>query len=541
MNFSSVNLSAHEVGSHDDSHVSSASRTWSVAADGSHLHGSFVCVIDDDVQIRRADGKLARIAIDHLVASDQAWIEARCEEIKLLNQHRETQLAMLNPPTDATIRSTTDTKSMPAIGEYFKPFQKALQLHWDKNFLYVGSNGLPEHPMMIGIRAWQQQVPLPQKYIADNAWRIPLYPVPAKNPMSTKNDFLRGAIALAVNGVPIFNPLNNRGDDAFLFGELDQYGGHCGRADDYHYHIAPVHLEEATGNGNPIAYALDGYPIFGYQDEQATDFAPLDNLGGHKDASGNYHYHAQKTYPYLNGGFYGEVTKRDGQVDPQPRAEPLRPALRPLRDAKITGFDRNGNRFQLEYDVSGRKGTIHYVVKNDGSVDFTFQEPSGKTRTESYRSRSGKPYMPLSDALGTNVDLSHHLPSGMPMLTVTSPAFAAGNEMPIEFTGDGAGHSPPLAWTKGPAGTQCYALNLWHTPGPGDIKSYWLLYNIPADVTSLPANAHGIGTAGYNDKGHTEYDPMRSKGPGVKKYHVTVFALSEKPNLHRQKSHVTNC
>ena len=60
--------------------------------------------------------------------------------------------------------------------------------------------------------------------------------------------------------MPIFNPLNNRGDDAYLFGELDNFGGHCGRADDYHYHLAPVHLEKTIGKGLPIAYALDGYP-----------------------------------------------------------------------------------------------------------------------------------------------------------------------------------------------------------------------------------------------------------------------------------------
>ena len=48
---------------------------------------------------------------------------------------------------------------------------------------------------------------------------------------------LSGAIALAVNGMPIFNALNNRGDDAYLAGELDDWGGHAGRADDYHYHM----------------------------------------------------------------------------------------------------------------------------------------------------------------------------------------------------------------------------------------------------------------------------------------------------------------
>lgn len=82
--------------------------------------------------------------------------------------------------------------------------------------------------------------------------------MPAKNPPSAKRNFLRGAIALPANGIPIFNLLNNRGKDAFLFCELDEFGGHCGRADDYHYHIAPVHLEKTVGKGLPIAYTLDG-------------------------------------------------------------------------------------------------------------------------------------------------------------------------------------------------------------------------------------------------------------------------------------------
>ncbi len=511
-----ANVYVHERGHHGNSTDAKASRTWTIASEGADLHGSFVAASGNQVQLRRDDGELTTFAIDRLVGSDQAWIDARLREIKRLNRQQGIQLVAQNHSHRAAAGAKSNDTPMPLIGEHFNPFAQKLQLRSDHDYFYVGSNGLPDHPMMIGIRAWQQQVPIPQSYFGNNAWRIPLHPQPAKQPLSTKNDFLRGAIALAVNGVPIFNPLNNRGDDAFLFGELDEYGGHCGRADDYHYHLAPVHLEEITGKGNPIAYALDGYPILGYQDEKATDFAPLDKLGGHKDASGEYHYHATKTYPYLNGGFYGEVTKRGGQVDPQPRAEPLRPALEPLRDATITGFSKTDNRFQLNYDLSGRKGVITHVIKNDGSVNFTYQEPSGKTRTESYRRRRGETYVPLSSvlcsssfgssafgssALGSNADANaNESPAtDLPRLIVTSPAFAAGDEMPIEFTGDGSGESPPVAWTKGPAGTQCYALNLWHTPGPGDVKSYWLLYDIPADVTSLPQDARGIGIAGYND------------------------------------------
>ena len=94
--------------------------------------------------------------------------------------------------------------------------------------------------MMVGIKSWQQQVPLPQPYNGNNAWQIPLHPVVAENPISAKTNLFRGAIALAVNGIPIFNPQNNRGEVSQEIGELDEWGGHCGRADDYHYHAAPV-------------------------------------------------------------------------------------------------------------------------------------------------------------------------------------------------------------------------------------------------------------------------------------------------------------
>src|SRR5438067_1282618 len=85
-----------------------------------------------------------------------------------------------------------------------------------------------------------------------------LHVQPSPSPVSIKNRFLRGAIALAANGIPIFNPQNNRGEISYEIGELDEWGGHCGRADDYHYHIAPLHLQEVLGRELPIACALDG-------------------------------------------------------------------------------------------------------------------------------------------------------------------------------------------------------------------------------------------------------------------------------------------
>jgi len=37
----------------------------------------------------------------------------------------------------------------------------------------------------------------------------------------------------------------------------------------------------------------------------------------------------------------------------------------------------------------------------------------------------------------------------------------------------------------------------------------------------------GVGTLGLNDKKRAEYDPVCSKGPGSKTYHLTIYAFSD--------------
>ena len=449
-------------------------------------------------------------------------------------------LAQLDRP-----KARSDGDKTPDMAQAFEAFVKlrAIKTRWDDHFFYVESNGIPDHRMMVGITAWQQQVPLPQKYFGENSWQIPLNPIPAKRPQSAKGNFLRGAIAIAANGIPIFNPLNNRGEDSYLIGELDEFGGHCGRADDYHYHIAPIHLEKIVGKGLPIAYALDGYPIYGYEEPDGSPVVGLDTFNGHKDKRGSYHYHATKKYPYLNGGFFGEVTERGGQVDPQPRAEPIRPDLRPLRDAKITDFkETKPGSYVLTYDVRGKRGSVSYTLGDDGSAKFVFVDTNGATTNELYSPRRRGPGADGNDRrpppppprrgenppprIDEQTSAKSKPRSNLPQLVVTSPAFEPGGSIPVEFTGDGASSSPPIEWTDAPKGTKSFAISVWHIPGPGGIKSYWVVYNIPADVTKLSKNDKSTGIVGLNDKNRREYDPMKSKGPGVKQYHVTVYALS---------------
>lgn len=463
----------------------------------------------------------------------------------------------------------TKVISRPAIADSFEPFAKlkALKYRQDAEFFYVESNSMPDHRMMVGITAWQQQVPLPQPYFGNNAWRIPLQPVVAKNPLSAKSHFFRGAIAVAANGIPIFNPIKNDGKtDTFLAGELDEFGGHCGRADDYHYHIAPTHLQEQVGKDKPVAYALDGFAIYGFTEPDGTKVAKLDEFNGHTTPELGYHYHATQTYPYLNGGFHGEVVERDGQVDPQPRAAGVRPALPPLRGAKVVDFvELKADSYRLTYEIQGKKGTVAYVLAKDGSAQFTFVDPNGKSRTESYTSRrgDGNDQRPRNDPPPRNNPPPRDPPRNPPPggkqvpettagkqpiaatsdtkigLVVSSSAIGADGRLPVEFTCDGQSASPPIQWKGAPAGTKTLALSLWHT-APDQDKSYWLVYNIPANVEHLDKNDKQTGTIGLNDKKKATYDPMCSKGPGVKEYHVTLYALSSELKLAKGSDHRAN-
>ena len=280
--------------------------------------------------------------------------------------------------------ASQETKLPDQIAIY-NAFSPTVRTRWDEHNFYIESNGIPHHRMMVGITAWQQQVPLPQNYTGKNAWSIPLKPVPAAKPLSAKTHFFRGAIALAANGVPIFNPIKNDGvTDTYLAGELDEFGGHSGRADDYHYHTAPVHLQKLVGEGNPIGYALDCYPLYGYTDQDGTTPKDLDSFNGHTTKALGYHYHATKGYPYLNGGFHGQVTEKGGQVDPQPRAQGPREATEPLRGATIVNFTEMPNGHSLlTYVINNDTYKVEYGPTKEGKIVFIFTS-HGKTKVETY-------------------------------------------------------------------------------------------------------------------------------------------------------------
>ena len=115
-------------------------------------------------------------------------------------------------------------------------------------------------------------------------------------------------------------------------------------------------------------------------------------------------------------------------------------------------------------------------------------------------------------------------------MKLTSSSIDKDRMLNVDCTCDGKSESPAIAWSNLPKGTKSIAFSLWHT-APDQEKSYWLVYNIPANVDHLDKNDKQTGIVGLNDKKKAAYDPMCSKGPGLKKYHVTVYALSSELKL----------
>lgn len=130
------------------------------------------------------------------------------------------------------------------------------------------------------------------------------------------------------------------------------------------------------------------------------------------------------------------------------------------------------------------------------------------------------------------------LPEGT--FTLHSSAFTNGGRLPVDYTGDGSSISPPLEWNSPPAGTKAFVLIMHHIDPEGKAKWYWTLYNILADVRSLPAGAQGIGTPGSNSiNGRLGYSPPHSKGQGDKVYVLTLYALTTPLSLSAKPAEVT--
>jgi len=117
-------------------------------------------------------------------------------------------------------------------------------------------------------------------------------------------------------------------------------------------------------------------------------------------------------------------------------------------------------------------------------------------------------------------------------IKLTSSAFAEGEVIPKEHTGEGKDSSPALKWTGVPEGTKGLALICDDPDAPVGDWVHWVIYAIPAGTTELP---EGVPTdkalasgakQGTNDFKKIGYGgPMPPKGHGPHRYFFKLYAL----------------
>jgi Raf kinase inhibitor-like YbhB/YbcL family protein len=122
-------------------------------------------------------------------------------------------------------------------------------------------------------------------------------------------------------------------------------------------------------------------------------------------------------------------------------------------------------------------------------------------------------------------------------ITLTSPAFAEGKPIPVQFTCQGSDYSPPLKWSSPPAGTQSLALICDDPDAPVGTWVHWVLYHVPPTVSELAERLPATETLpdgskqGINDFGRIGYGGPCPPPGRAHRYYFKLYALKSDPSL----------
>ncbi len=122
-------------------------------------------------------------------------------------------------------------------------------------------------------------------------------------------------------------------------------------------------------------------------------------------------------------------------------------------------------------------------------------------------------------------------------ITVTSSLFEDGGTLPRRAAHPAVGGdniSPDLSWSGLPEGTRSVAVTCYDPDAPTTVGFvHWVLFDLPADTTSLPAGAGAAGAnppgsvLGFTDWGESAYGGMAPPaGDEPHHYQFTVYALN---------------
>jgi Raf kinase inhibitor-like YbhB/YbcL family protein len=137
-------------------------------------------------------------------------------------------------------------------------------------------------------------------------------------------------------------------------------------------------------------------------------------------------------------------------------------------------------------------------------------------------SRTTTPPAPTVTTLGRIIPAAPGAP-----LTLTSPAFANGAPIPVQYTCKGANIAPPLAWSA-PLGA---ALVLDDPDAVGGLYVHWIVTGIPPGSGSTADGQTPAGAGSLpNSAGQPGYKgPCPPAGSGTHHYRFTLYQL---PNTY---------
>ncbi|TWE15296.1 YbhB/YbcL family Raf kinase inhibitor-like protein [Kitasatospora atroaurantiaca] len=147
----------------------------------------------------------------------------------------------------------------------------------------------------------------------------------------------------------------------------------------------------------------------------------------------------------------------------------------------------------------------------------------------------------------TRPPLPHDFQRPVPAFAATSDSVTEGGMLRPLHTLEGGNLSPQLSWSGFPTETKSFAVTCFDPDAPtGSGWWHWVLFDLPAEVTGLPAGA-GSGTFpglppgaihGRNDYGTKDFGGAAPPpGHGLHRYVFTVHALSvEKLGLNDDAS-----
>lgn len=181
----------------------------------------------------------------------------------------------------------------------------------------ITGNGLPvdeptgTYPIAQSDPAWQIDRN-PNGILAQHInYSLPASPTFAANPSCVP----MGAIGVALDGVAIYNALDEAGRDAVAHEVQDLCDGHPQGAGEYHYHGPSSCMPNITKGNTIVGYALDGFPITSMYDASGHYYTDADldachgTTGAYVDENGasksGYHYVLTQEYPYTLGCFMG--------------------------------------------------------------------------------------------------------------------------------------------------------------------------------------------------------------------------------------------